>query len=92
MDKDGFIEIQKLATNVNTKEDKVVKELTDLIKMDVIRKIAIQREGLPKILLDNGKAPKEVEYETVICPSCAAKVTKIVGKIGKCDYCGNDIM
>lgn len=92
MDKEGFIEIQKLALNVNTKEDKVIKELTALIKMDVIRKIAIDRNGVPRVLLDNGIAPKKVEYETVICPSCAAKVTKIVGEIVECEYCGNDIV
>jgi len=92
MDKEGFIEIQKLAVNVNTKEDKVIKELTALIKMDVMRKISIQRNEVPKVLLDNGKSPKKVEYETVICPSCAAKVTKIVGEIVECEYCGNDIV
>lgn len=92
IDKYGVIEIQTLAKNVNTKEDKVEKELTDLMKMDVIKNISINRDIVPKVLLDSGKAPKEVKYETVICPSCAAKVTKIVGKIGKCDYCGNDIM
>ena len=91
MDKEGFIEIQKLAVNVNTKEDKVIKELIALIKMDVLRKIAIEREGVPRVLLDNGKTPKKVEYETVICPSCAAKVTKIVGERAKCEYCGNDL-
>lgn len=92
IDKYGVIEIQTLAKNVNTKEDKVEKELTALMKMDVIKNISINRDVVPKVLLDSGKAPKEVKYETVICPSCTAKVTKIVGKIGKCDYCGNDIM
>ena len=37
MDKDGVIEIQTLAKNVNTKVDKVEKELTALMKMDVIK-------------------------------------------------------
>jgi len=69
----------------------VNEELTALIKMDVIRKIAIDRNGVPRVLLDNGIAPKKLEYETVICPSCAAKVTKIVGERAKCEYCGNDL-
>ncbi|WP_455089688.1 zinc ribbon domain-containing protein [Peptoanaerobacter stomatis] len=86
------IDLSELSSKLNKPIGNVIKDIQKLVKMKLLINISLDLGHTQKLtLLNYNRSEIRSEYESIECPSCGAKMTKKVGFVAKCEYCGSEI-
>lgn len=92
LDFDGYLTLNEIAVKTQKNEQKVSKEIKDLIEKNIFHNISLEFGEKPQVILMKKVKENEVMTESVDCPYCGATALKRKGFSCKCEFCGNEIM